>query len=136
MKIRGKRRGSASVIARRWRRSGSTIEISTSRWSPVINRIVSDPPGQPPANRYLDRSKTAPHANSGRIMRGKGAQLFLSLLRLTLPTPPHLPLAFFFLGSLPMSASRTQRGLFSAGYNVTARIPSISFHLRFRTRRN
>jgi len=73
MKIRGKRRRNASVIARRWRRSGSAIEISTSRWSPVINRIVSDPPGQPPANRYLDRSKAAPHANSGRIMRGKGA---------------------------------------------------------------
>jgi len=135
MKIRGKRRGSASVIARRWRRSGSTIEISTSRWSPIINRIVSDPPGQPPANRYLDRSKTAPHANSGRIMERKGS-LALPVAPSPLPTPPHLPLAFFFLGSLPMSASRTQRGLFSAGYNVTARIPSISFHFRFRTRRN
>lgn len=48
------------------RRPGGAIEISASRWSPVINRIVSDPPGQPPANRYLDRSKAVPHANSRR----------------------------------------------------------------------
>lgn len=42
-----------------------TIEISASRWSPVINRIVSDPLGQPPANRYLDRSvQGGSHANS------------------------------------------------------------------------
>jgi len=113
MKIRGKRRGSASVIARRWRRSGSTIEISTSRWSPIINRIVSDPPGQPPANRYLDRSKTAPHANSGRIMERKGS---LALPVAPSPHSPHPapPSSRFFLPGLPpyVGFTNTKRTLF------------------------
>jgi len=102
MKIRGKRRGSASVIARQWRRSGSAIEISTSRWSPIINRIVSDPPG---SHLRIDIStglRRPSHANSERIMRGKGANscrfvplfpfhfIFLSLFSRRAPSPCRL----------------------------------------------
>lgn len=41
MKIRGKR--ISSIIPLGGGIRGGTIEISASRWSPVINRIVSDP---------------------------------------------------------------------------------------------
>lgn len=78
MKIRGKR--ISSIIPLGGGIRGGTIEISASRWSPVINRIVSDPLDQPPANRYLERPvQGGSHANS-RLSHGWIKLSFLLLL--------------------------------------------------------
>lgn len=111
MKIRGKRRRNASVIARPRRRPGGTIEISASRWSPVINRIVSDPLGQPPANRYLDRSKAAPTCKFGENHGRKGSLApFLSLCHAPPACCPPPSLAPFFLPNPPHTGLSNTKG--------------------------
>lgn len=72
-----------------------TIEISASRWSPVINRIVSDPLDQPPANRYLGRSvQGGSHANS-RVSWEKKVLLPVASFAFSPPFLASLATSFF-----------------------------------------
>lgn len=107
MKIRGKRREDAHPSLPVVRRhSGGAIEISASRWSPVINRIVSDPPWAATCesiSRPVQGGSLRMQIRGGRTVRGGRGEgnLGSSCRAPSPPAPFHPPLSLFSLRSHP-----------------------------------